>query len=80
MYFWLDKTSKAMSNTILFEKINQLPDHLKVEVLDFVEFLEHKKASQFEKPLKKRVFGSAKGKYIMSADFDEPLEEFKDYM
>jgi Protein of unknown function (DUF2281) len=74
MYFWLDKTSNTMSNTILFEKINQLPDHLKVE------FLEHKKASEIDKPLKKRVFGSAKGKYVMSADFDEPLDEFKDYM
>ncbi len=38
-----------MSNVILFEKINQLPDHLKVEVMDFVEFLEHKKASESEK-------------------------------
>jgi antitoxin (DNA-binding transcriptional repressor) of toxin-antitoxin stability system len=28
----------------------------------------------------KRVFGSAKGLIIMSEDFDEPLEEFKDYM
>ena len=25
-------------------------------------------------------FGSAKGKYIMSDDFDEPLDDFKDYM
>ena len=72
-----------MSNTILFEKISQLPDHLKVEVLDFVEFLEHKKASEIEKQVNKRkspIFGYAKGKYIMSPDFDEPLEEFKDYM
>lgn len=73
-----------MSNTILFEKINQLPDHLKVEVLDFVEFLEHKKAAEIEKEAnntkKGPVFGFAKGKYVMSADFDEPLEEFKDYM
>jgi antitoxin (DNA-binding transcriptional repressor) of toxin-antitoxin stability system len=28
----------------------------------------------------KRVFGSAKGLIIMSEDFDEPLEEFKDYI
>jgi Protein of unknown function (DUF2281) len=69
-----------MSNTILFEKISQLPDHLKVEVLDFVEFLEHKKASEIEKPVKKRIFGFAKGKYVMAPDFDEPLDEFKDYM
>jgi len=32
---------------------------------------------------KKKVipqFGSAKGKIKMSADFDEPLDDFKDYM
>jgi len=73
-----------MSNTISFEKINQLPDHLKVEVLDFVEFLEHKKSSEIKKEqteIKKGpVFGFAKDKYVMSHDFDEPLEEFKDYM
>ncbi len=72
-----------MSNVILFEKINKLPDHLKVEVLDFVEFLEHKKASESKKKVSERtspIFGYAKGKYVMSADFDEPLDEFKDYM
>ncbi|MDZ7934444.1 MAG: DUF2281 domain-containing protein [Emticicia sp.] len=73
-----------MSNTILFEKITKLPEHLQVEVLDFVEFLEHKKASEIEKvqveTKKGPVFGFAKGKYIMADDFDEPLEEFKDYM
>jgi len=26
------------------------------------------------------VFGSAKGKYILTEDFDEPLEDFKEYM
>lgn len=29
---------------------------------------------------KKRVPGLAKGKVFMRDDFDEPLEEFKDYM
>ena len=53
---------------------------MKVEVLDFVEFLEYKKASKIEKPVKKRIFGFAKGKYVMAPDFDEPLDEFKDYM
>jgi hypothetical protein len=29
----------------------------------------------------KRVgFGCAKGEFIMAGDFDEPLEDFKDYM
>ncbi|MBE9045811.1 type II toxin-antitoxin system prevent-host-death family antitoxin [Pleurocapsales cyanobacterium LEGE 10410] len=31
-------------------------------------------------PIKSRQPGSAKGKVWMSEDFDEPLEEFKDYM
>ena len=31
-------------------------------------------------PKKERVFGCAKGQFKMAADFDEPLEDFKDYM
>lgn len=27
----------------------------------------------------RRVFGSAKGRIIISPDFDEPLEDFRDY-
>lgn len=29
---------------------------------------------------RERIFGNAKGKYQLSNDFDEPLEDFKDYM
>ncbi len=36
---------------------------------------------QVEKPQKQfREFGTAKGMFSMSDDFDEPLEDFKDYM
>ncbi|HAO13533.1 MAG TPA: type II toxin-antitoxin system prevent-host-death family antitoxin [Planktothrix sp. UBA8407] len=31
-------------------------------------------------PAVQRKFGSAKGLISMSPDFDEPLEDFKDYM
>ena len=31
-------------------------------------------------PKKVPVFGCAKGQFKMAADFDEPLEDFKDYM
>ncbi|QXD17249.1 type II toxin-antitoxin system prevent-host-death family antitoxin [Rhodocaloribacter litoris] len=31
-------------------------------------------------PGRRREFGSAKGKIWMSEDFDEPLEDFRDYM
>jgi prevent-host-death family protein len=32
------------------------------------------------KPKKKRTFGSAKGMFKISPDFDAPLEEFAEYM
>jgi hypothetical protein len=37
-------------------------------------------SSQLEKPKKKRQAGVLKGKVWMSDDFDEPLEEMKEYM
>jgi antitoxin (DNA-binding transcriptional repressor) of toxin-antitoxin stability system len=33
-----------------------------------------------EKPIRRPKFGSAKGLIEMSDDFDEPLEDFKEYM
>jgi len=62
--------------------MQQLPENLKMEVLHYVEFLRKKHDSQIHllnKP-KKRVCGSAKDKYRLAPDFDEPLDDFKDYM
>jgi hypothetical protein len=67
-----------MTDLQLYTQISSLPADLKKEVSDFVEFLKHKTKS---KPrLKKRQLGAAKGLIVMSPDFDEPLEDFKDYM
>jgi len=55
-----------------------LPSDLKKEVSDFVAFMTHK--SKTHKPLKERKFGYANDFFKMSSDFDEPLEDFKDYM
>ncbi len=57
---------------------SMLPADLKKEVRDFVEFLKNR--SKKENPIKQRKFGAAKGFFKMQADFDEPLEDFKDYM
>jgi hypothetical protein len=67
-----------MTNTSLKIEINSLPNTLRAEIADFVEFL--KKKSRTKSKLKAREFGFAKGKIILSSDFDEPLEEFKSYM
>ncbi len=59
-------------------EINSLPKNLQEEVYDFVEFLKTK--SKTKSKLKTREFGFAKGKIKLSEDFDQPLDEFKNYM
>ena len=58
-------------------KLESLPPELKKEVDHFVDFLLSK--SRVNKR-KAPQFGSAKGKIEISGDFDEPLDDFKDYM
>ena len=72
-----------MLETTILEKLEKLPESLKQEVLHYTEFLMEKYAKQLqqEQPQrKKREAGLLKGKIWMSDDFDEPLEDFKDYM
>lgn len=67
-----------MDNVSLFNKINSLPENLKKEVQDFVEFLQTK--NKRDSKIKSRAFGCLKGKIRMAGDFDAPIEDFKDYM
>lgn len=69
-----------MSDQFILQQIQQMPPTIRQEVLDFMAFLMAKYKIE-QKPVRKRPqFGSAKGRYEMSADFDAPLEIFKDYM
>jgi len=67
-----------MEDIALFENLSKLPENLKSEVADFIEFLLQKNKGNM--PERKPTFGSAKGMFIMSPDFDDPLEDFKEYM
>jgi Protein of unknown function (DUF2281) len=67
-----------MTDFQLHKEINSLPDDLKKEVSDFVAFLKQK--TKQGKGIKKRTFGYAKGFFTMAKDFDEPLDDFKEYM
>ena len=72
-----------METQELNAKLNQLPVHLRVEVENFVEFLlEKNRKAQAALPQteKRPVFGSAKGMFTMAPDFDEPLDDLKEYM
>lgn len=73
-----------MTSLSLYTKIETLPPALKEEANDFIEYLlektkKKKNESEFNKKSKK-TFGSLKGKVSLSEDFDEPLDDFKDYM
>jgi len=66
----------TMDNILLYNKLAHLPDNMKTEVSDFIDFLMNKN----KKPLKtKPKFGSAKGKFKMNKNFDSPIDDFKDY-
>lgn len=67
-----------MTDFQLIKEINSLPEDLKKEVNDFVEFLKQKTTTK-KKP-KQRKFGYAKGFFKMRRDFNAPLDDFKEYM
>lgn len=67
-----------MEHTELYTKINSLPNELKSEVNDFIDFLIQKRKRK--KSSKTPKFGCAKSQIHLSPDFDEPLDDFKDYM
>lgn len=68
----------------LILQIHKLPESLKAEVARFVSKLTSgsQKNGSTDVPVKRhrRKAGSAAGAYHMAPDFDEPLEDFKDYM
>ncbi len=67
-----------MSTVDLVKQIESLPEDSKKKVEKFVEKLaenSHRKIKSM-----KELAGIFKGKITMSPDFDEPLDDFKDYM
>jgi hypothetical protein len=67
-----------VDNITLYSKLAALPDDLKAEVSDFVDFLANKQKKTQEK--KKPKFGSGKGMFVIKPGFDQPLEDFREYM
>lgn len=70
-----------MTDFEIYNKLTLLPDDLKKEAKDFIEFLIAKKEEEkeVEETKEKRPLGLAKGLIHMSDDFDEPLDDFKEY-
>ncbi len=68
-----------MINVELYIKLSELPLHLKIEVSDFIDFIKNKSLKDSSKA-KKRIAGQAKGMISMKDNFDDPINEFNDYM
>ncbi|MBW4583400.1 MAG: DUF2281 domain-containing protein [Tildeniella nuda ZEHNDER 1965/U140] len=71
-----------MLETTILQNLEKLPEALKQEVLHYTEFLVNRYAtvSSEQESLKRQGFGVWKDKITIADDFDEPLEDFKDYM
>ena len=68
-----------MTDASIYIKLAALPDEMKKEVNDFVDFLKSKTTTKGKVGVKRQA-GLAKGLIQMRDDFDEPLEDFKEYM
>lgn len=65
-----------MDDLSLYSQINSLSSEMKKKVMDFVAHLKEEKSTTLSTT---RPFGVLKGKIQISDDFDEPLEDFKEY-
>lgn len=61
----------------VYQRLQQPPDSVAAEVLDFLLYLEQKQRPGGGAP--ERRPGSAKGQVWMADDFDAPLDDFKDH-
>jgi hypothetical protein len=70
-----------MTDNLILTSLHNLPESLKQEVLHYILFLNKEIAKSNKTEVNRgRVFGRAKGKYILSPDFDAPVDDFKEYM
>lgn len=71
-----------MTSLTLYTQIEALPSKLKKEAKKLLEeMLENQGKEKSKKSsIKKRTFGSLKGRIHLSDDFDSPIDELKEYM
>ncbi|MFN9063330.1 MAG: DUF2281 domain-containing protein [Pseudanabaena sp.] len=77
-------TTKPLDTEIL-QTIAQMPESLTREILHYAKYLivnHAQEITQNTPPAKKRRVGILKGTFVLPLpdDFDEPLEDFKEYM
>ncbi|CAH0239774.1 hypothetical protein SRABI27_02690 [Pedobacter sp. Bi27] len=73
----------------IIHKLETLPESMVNEVEDFIDFLKAKHSKSFPKSASekanvveepKSLYGAAKGLFIIPKDFNDPIDDLKDYM
>ncbi|MGN8058451.1 type II toxin-antitoxin system VapB family antitoxin [Pedobacter sp. 22163] len=73
----------------IINKLETLPESMVNEVEDFIDFLKAKHLKSFPKSASektniveepKSLYGAAKGLFIIPKDFNDPIDDLKDYM
>ncbi len=73
-------TPTTFSEQMIYSKLSLLSSEpLKQELLSYIDYLLNRQFSNEEKT-RKPTFGCAKGSFVLASDFDEPLDDFKEYM
>jgi len=67
-----------MKNQSAYIKLQSLPEKLKAQALEFIDFLYQKNKNS--KQNKHPKAGFLKGKIIIGKDFNEPLDDFNEYI
>ena len=69
-----------MTNDVILAELNILPEHLKIQAINYIRFLQSPFVFSGNQVPQKPKFGFGKFKVEISEDFDEPLKDFEDYM
>jgi hypothetical protein len=73
----------------IIHKLETLPENMVNEVEDFIDFLKAKHSKSFPKSKSeelnvveepKSLYGAAKGLFIIPKNFNDPLDDLKEYM
>lgn len=67
----------------IFQTVVKMPESLKQELLHYAKYLLEKYATTESPPAQLKQshgYGSWAGQIVMPDDFDEPLEDLKEYM
>lgn len=69
-----------MASQDQYIQIASLPEDVRQKVVEFIELLMQGRKKEQKPHLEKRPLGLLEGKIRMAYDFDEPLDDFKEYM